>query len=299
MNENVKKIFGMFGDMLILSILESPSNYIVSVCDKNADPNTATENLYAIDKRSFNMSEFSYFKNPDEYAKACDNVVYRYNSSDELAHHGILGMRWGIRRYQNKDGSLTSAGKRRRAKLEADIKEREKNIKRREREKAANDKLAAKSAELDERERALRGESQSKKLEVQKPTRRKTVGEMSNEELAMRAARMQLEKQYYDAQRNLAAANPPKVSAGQKFVKVLMNEVIAPAAISAGKDWATKFLKDKLGVSEQKTMSMEDRTKAFKLKMDMKNEPLEDIRRQIQILKAQEELDARLAKMKK
>lgn len=30
-----------------------------------------------------------------------------------LAHHGILGQKWGIRRYQNKDGSLTSAGKKR------------------------------------------------------------------------------------------------------------------------------------------------------------------------------------------
>lgn len=30
-----------------------------------------------------------------------------------LAHHGTKGMRWGIRRYQNKDGSLTPAGKKR------------------------------------------------------------------------------------------------------------------------------------------------------------------------------------------
>lgn len=43
-------------------------------------------------------------------------MYYRVIFSDDyLAHHGILGMRWGIRRYQNKDGSLTSAGKRRRA----------------------------------------------------------------------------------------------------------------------------------------------------------------------------------------
>ena len=32
---------------------------------------------------------------------------------NQLYHHGILGMRWGIRRYQNKDGSLTPEGRKR------------------------------------------------------------------------------------------------------------------------------------------------------------------------------------------
>lgn len=41
------------------------------------------------------------------------NRFKKYYKGDHLEHHGILGMHWGIRRFQNADGSLTTAGKER------------------------------------------------------------------------------------------------------------------------------------------------------------------------------------------
>ena len=43
--------------------------------------------------------------------KGVIDLDYRY--TDEIYHHGIKGQKWGVRRFQNKDGSLTQAGKER------------------------------------------------------------------------------------------------------------------------------------------------------------------------------------------
>ena len=54
---------------------------------------------------------------------------YFYEDDDSLEHHGIKGQKWGVRRFQNADGSLTSKGKSRYGFVESP-KEHEENRKR-------------------------------------------------------------------------------------------------------------------------------------------------------------------------
>ena len=50
--------------------------------------------------------------------KNINYIIHR--DEDYLQHHGIKGQKWGIRRYENEDGTLTEAGKKRYAKAQYD-----------------------------------------------------------------------------------------------------------------------------------------------------------------------------------
>lgn len=123
-----------------------------------------------------------------------------------ITHWGIKGMKWGVRRYQNKDGSLTDAGKRRlerdraesnNAKLSADPKKWD----RQDTERAK--KLVDSSAST---VRTVRSSISSKK---QKP--RMDLSSMSDQEMRNRINRELLERQYNDM------FAPEKVSKGKKY----------------------------------------------------------------------------------
>ena len=68
-----------------------------------------------------------------------NNTFYPVNDCRYLAHYGVKGMRWGIRRYQNEDGSLTSAGKKHYGRIsgERTYKELRKEVLRKRREQSS------------------------------------------------------------------------------------------------------------------------------------------------------------------
>lgn len=158
----------------------------------------------------------------------------------ELYHHGTKGMKWGVRRYQNKDGSLTPAGKRRYNKELQKLKDREATIKGMEKAKARTAKLDAKKAELDAREKALRSNGTKKSNAQQKSnttgesTGKKSIKDMSDAELKQVVNRLRLEQEF-------RTLSPKQVSKGQKFADTLMNKVLAPAATEVGKEVAKKI----------------------------------------------------------
>ena len=54
----------------------------------------------------------------DGFTVGEENRFHKYIPESELKHHGIVGMKWGVRRYQNPDGTLTELGKKHYKKLD-------------------------------------------------------------------------------------------------------------------------------------------------------------------------------------
>ncbi len=143
---------------------------------------------------------------------------FTYN---ELYHWGIKGMKWGVRRYQNPDGTLTSAGKKRYDQEVSKLKAEQKIVKNKQATKAKFEKLEAKKRELEQQKEDLKGESKATQVKqkvadhkAHKP--KKNAKEMSDEELNKAIERMRLEKTYNQLMSEL---NPEKTSKGASFVK--------------------------------------------------------------------------------
>ena len=95
------------------------------------------------------------------------SLVHAYNEGAYLAHHGVKGQRWGVRRFQNPDGSLTEKGKRRMKTLQdksdkLDAKKAKLNSPRK-----VNSKLANRSKDRVELIRRIQQDQQQKLQRIQ------------------------------------------------------------------------------------------------------------------------------------
>lgn len=189
---------------------------------------------------------------------------------NELYHHGTKGQKWGIRRYQNADGSLTPAGKKRygtkanfekvqKAKLVAKGKD-PKTIREKAREKA-NARTEKELAKYRKKAGIKDGPDSE-----QKP---KTIKDFSNDELKAMTDRMTIEKNYIDAKRNLASVQPQKVDKGKEFAKNVFNNAIKPAVINAGKSYLEKYAREALGIkpTEMELLKNEAEKAGYKKKI--------------------------------
>lgn len=146
----------------------------------------------------------------------------------ELIHWGIKDMKWGVRRYQNKDGTLTEAGKRRysrEAKSQGYTEKDEKGQyyktagKKGGRKEtlsfdadryATEDLQRAKRMDEDAAQLTSKLKSMNDKSIKGKPRERLDLSNMSDQDLRNRINRELLERQYNDV------FNPPQVNRGKE-----------------------------------------------------------------------------------
>ena len=192
-------------------------------------------------------------------------------TDDELQHWGIKGMRWGQRRYQNKDGSLTPAGRKRYTNPDGSLNEKGKKYIAKEKERLeAEKKTIARqkrtNAKFDQLEK-MREENESLKNGKSKKSedsdedapqtpKKKSTSELTDKELQDKVNRLRNEEAYRDLSKRLGSDGAKseldmKISEmeKQKHYLQLQKDInsLTPKKVSKGKQFVSSIMSKVVG----------------------------------------------------
>lgn len=214
-------------------------------------------------------------------------------NQDELCHWGIKGMRWGFRRYQNKDGSLTPEGKKRYdAELEK-VKKKEEKLQNKLHVKQQMDALKARKQGIKDMKKRLKNGDVDEVNDDKNDTNvKKDISKMTNDEIKELTARQKVENELkraeQDAKRieadywkgeldrlsNQSQLKEANKSGITKFLEKVTGKVVdagVDVAINTGKKYVESKIDDKLGVgSEPDYNKMKKKYEALNTKVNYK-----------------------------
>lgn len=142
---------------------------------------------------------------------------YLCHSNDAyLSHHGILGQKWGVRRYQYSDGSLTPAGRRRyRVNEKGDL------VRKTKAEIASDRKIARKESIEKKRQVRLERENETEEKKKERIAKSRDPKKIyDNKDLFDYKELLDLYN-IMNVEKNIKGLIPKKVSTGEKYVKAM------------------------------------------------------------------------------
>lgn len=140
------------------------------------------------------------------------------DTTDNLSHAGIKGMKWGVRRFQNSDGTLTEAGKKRYYQDTKDLSDKKKAKYKPEVDKWVNDDMRNTKALADESKKVLSDVERHVDSSIRNaPKHKLDLSNMSDQQMRNEINRALLERQYNDI------FAPKQSTRGREVVKSILS----------------------------------------------------------------------------
>jgi hypothetical protein len=138
-----------------------------------------------------------------------------------LAHHGIKGQKWGVRRFQNKDGTRTAAGRNRYydkdGKLTPEGKQYETKVKNQQNTISGTQNIVSGAQKIS----SIAKEQPRNRYDTRKILSQEEMDQMSNKELQELVTRLNLEQQYSTLTADRIAES--KVDKGLKYTEAILS----------------------------------------------------------------------------